>query len=109
MNFIDQLSANISLFSSAVGMNTAILDEKGTVVNRFGDEYRFCSLYHAYNGEHCTCKSEHCRGGLFSSTLGDCYFYLCPAKLVHFSDISLLFACQVFPFALAGIFVSDFH
>ena len=85
MNFIDQLSANISLFSSAVGMNTAILDEKGTVVNRFGDEYRFCSLYHAYNGEHCTCKSEHCRGGLFSSTLGDCYFYLCPAKLVHFS------------------------
>lgn len=85
MDFIDQLAANISVFSAAVEMNSAILDKKGAAIISFGEDYRFCSMLHAYAGNQCDCSNVHCKGGLFAATLGDCYFYLCSAQLVHFS------------------------
>lgn len=85
MAFIDQLSANISVFSSAIGVNAAILDDKGNVLQSFGEAYCFCRMFQAHTKDYCSCGSVHDKGGRFAATLGDCYFYLCSAQLVHFS------------------------
>ncbi len=85
MNFIDQLSANMSVFSAATGLNVAILDSAGQTVVSFGDAYRFCRMFQAHTGAYCSCNSVHSKGGQFAATLGECYFYLCSAQLVHFS------------------------
>lgn len=85
MNFFDRLVATISAFGAAVGMNASILDEKGEVVASFGPSYHFCTLFHAYTGDRYGCENVHSKGGLFAAKLGDCYFYLCSAQLMHIS------------------------
>ena len=85
MDLLNKLSDNLTTYYNATNISSQLLDPSGEVIDSFGPQYNYCSLFRKGCGKYDPCPGNHIHACRESARLGEGYIYSCPAGYTHFA------------------------